>query len=798
MNRYGFVLWVMMIALAMWTCSARGRWRSAQRTSATASVSGLVIKVEEAGWPSLTMDGAVRRERDYLRPASFVLGTISSAQEGKPDKQSSSGVATTMTFAGGNGTLRLTISRLSPAVLVDTQATSLAFFGSPGLPPAHWATPSSEGKVSCGSFSVSSLPVEQLDSTWLLTWYGRDSSYEATKWPFIDWKVKSSGPRYPYWPLEDSVFKADFPMLMLFEKAPSTVTVDRRRGLVFGFSGPAGKVVLMPIFGSAAQYADDTEKWVRSLPDDVAKRCNAWAGRLGAFPLNVTETVAYDGAADRVTHTEAFEFVPVRLGAKRYAPVPAMAALAKLMGAPIEFSGPLHLEPLLATPFGPAGAVAAEQYSWSVSGLTEYIGKPPPLGPSNAKSAPLEKELAYEVDRLTEAGHLAPLFYTFVSVDENVLAVQGTRYWTDLSEQLYLLAELLDVLPPAQRKKLLAYVEKERYEHPPEKVLRLDSAEGTRRERFTVRRDSTWVRANDRLSHKNDEFRAESKPSLYRAYGLSRFYQATGVKPDKEVLAFARRALAESMQARQWDTLAWVRGKYSYTSTLLRNSEQLHLTPRCANRDLAGVMGYLRLCSLAKQEGEAEAWGHFARLAILRFALGKYAHYQAIAGLVTLPRNATAAERLLKINDFTKPVNFFHQVRDVTPDGVRLTNGAVPPEPVTFGSYLMIYRDLVPEAGQLLADWGLGPETKVYLDHYAARNGTWFVLFSDAVDGRETPWLFLADIHQLFVAHAWIAKTDADTLAGFIDIPYAKLGDLFYMHKLAEAIKGYRQTKPGR
>ena len=103
-----------------------------------------------------------------------------------------------------------------------------------------------------------------------------------------------------------------------------------------------------------------------------------------------------------------------------------------------------------------------------------------------------------------------------------------------------------------------------------------------------------------------------------------------------------------------------------------------------------------------------------------------------------------------------------------------------------------VYRELVPETARLLADWGMGPETIVYLDHYSARNGTWYALFSDAIDGRETPWLFLADIHQLFPAHAWIAKTDPNRLVRYVDVPYARVGDLFHMHKLAETIKAVR------
>ncbi|MFQ5807990.1 MAG: hypothetical protein ACE5JM_00095, partial [Armatimonadota bacterium] len=316
--------------------------------------------------------------------------------------------------------------------------------------------------------------------------------------------------------------------------------------------------------------------------------------------------------------------------------------------------------------------------------------------------------------------------------------------------------------------------------------------EGVRRERFSVERTKEWVALNDKRTHKTDEFRGESQPSLYRAYGLSRYCEAVGGAPEDSVMAFCRNALARSLEGRQWDTLGWFRGKYAWKHSLLGNSALYQFTLRCVNRDLAGVIGYLRLSQLRGREADPDAWGQYARLAVLRFALGKYARYQADAGLVAVPRNADVAEPLLRIADFREPRNWFHQVLDVHQHRVTLTNGAVPPEPITFGSYLVPYRELAPEAARLLAKWGLGDETKVYLDHYASRNPSWFVLFGDAVDGRETPWLFLDDMHQLFMAHAWLADTDADALAGYIDVPYAKVGDLFYMHKLAEAIKAYR------
>ncbi len=813
-------------------------------------VSGLCFSVQDAGWPTLSMYGAVGRAAGYLGPVAFEFGTVACRAQGELRGEDVSWATNVLQFSAGEGgaALRVYITRLSPAALVESEARELSFFGKEPKPatkwyigpqyarwwqqaktipagavrPLRWAAPGADGRVHTGVLArqdvpeipeglrlagaqpVPSLaegrygapPLEALGESWLLLWYGSDSRFGATKVPFVDWKVKASRPRLPFWPVDGSAFLADVPLLLVFQRAPSAVRLDAQRGLVFSFAGPAGRVALLPLFGHVAQYAEDTERWLAEFPQAVARRCAVWARRLGQFPVSVSEEVSYDAREDRVVHREEFQFLALRAGAERYAPLPPMVALARRMGVNIEVSGEVEDEPLLATLFGPVALVRGGSYSWAVRGLGRYVRGELELGPSTERSAALERELCRATDEVLAAGHLAPLFYMFVSSYKTVPRMpQGTRYWTDPSETLYLLAELLPVLPEDRRAALRKYLRAERRAFPPETMLMVDRQKGARREHFSVPRSDEWVSLNDRWNKKDDEFRGEQKPSLFRAYGLARYYAALGERPEDEVVNFCQGALAESLAGRQWDTLGWFRGKYAWRYGLLGDSALHQFTLRCVNRDLAGALGFLKLCALRGEEGEAAAWGQFARLSVLRFALGKYARYQAEVGLVGLPRNNKIAEQMLAIADFKKPQNFFHQVLELDQHRVTLTNGAAPPEPITFGSYLVPYRDLVPEVGRLLADWGLDEETRVFLAHYAARNPSWYVLFGDAVDGRETPWLFLADMHELFMAHAWIAGTSAEELVRYIDIPYAKVGDLFYMHKLAEAIKALRGTR---
>ncbi len=47
------------------------------------------------------------------------------------------------------------------------------------------------------------------------------------------------------------------------------------------------------------------------------------------------------------------------------------------------------------------------------------------------------------------------------------------------------------------------------------------------------------------------------------------------------------------------------------------------------------------------------------------------------------------------------------------------------------------------------------------------------------------------DAHQLFMAHAWVARTKPAILERYIDVPWTAVGDGFYLDKLAETIKAY-------
>lgn len=192
--------------------------------------------------------------------------------------------------------------------------------------------------------------------------------------------------------------------------------------------------------------------------------------------MNVEESVTYDAGQDRVTLTEEFEFVSVRPGGRPQAPLPAMLALAREQGLAVEVSKDLT-DTGLVTEFGPVVHAPGDTYTWSLKGLGRYVEKVESIGPPNPKSAGLELELAAEVDRVLQAGHLAPF-----AVPVSRLGRQ-TMFWWDPSETLYLLSGVpARASPRAGRRSSAATCVQSATKYPPEKVVKLSVLEGARRD----------------------------------------------------------------------------------------------------------------------------------------------------------------------------------------------------------------------------------------------------------------------------------------------------------------------------
>jgi hypothetical protein len=111
--------------------------------------------------------------------------------------------------------------------------------------------------------------------------------------------------------------------------------------------------------------------------------------------------------------------------------------------------------------------------------------------------------------------------------------------------------------------------------------------------------------------------------------------------------------------------------------------------------------------------------------------------------------------------------------------------------PFVTAPYLTAFRDITPELSRLFLDFSVD-ETHTYLDKFEAISPHWYVAFSEAILGSEHNLNHPVDSFQVFLVKALVTDESPDKLTNYLDIPWLKQGDLFYIHKLAETIKTYR------
>jgi len=508
--------------------------------------------------------------------------------------------------------------------------------------------------------------------------------------------------------------------------------------------------------------------------------------------------------------------VRVRAGGKKMAPLPTMLALGLSQGLPVKLSGEA-LDLRLPTQFGPIMAIEGDRFTWSMGGIGKAVHAKRVIGAATPKSAELERELIAAVDRMIEAGHLAPWIC--------FMRRFGFIAFRDPSEPLYLLSEVLPALPPDRQEKLRSYLKAEYAAYPPHEVKELGVDDGVRRENRKLpvksgkygsigyKTDSTGSPTNLREPH----------PAIYRASGVARYFRAVGEKPSPETVDAYSRAMAESLKDTDWATMAWFWGKYtriqaySYPNKRVKRADVADYlrwgyfanTMRQVHRDAAGLIGYLQLCRSVGKTGEPEAWGQLARLAALRFGLARYGRYLAASGVVELPEDPALKAFLARSGDFSKPENHIQQLVCINQHGVIMhstnsrelsqyqratrrggTYGCLP-------SHEIVFLDMTPEFARLLGELGFDDDARRFLDFFEKVQPTWYAAYTDCLHrmGSELAYMFPQDSHQLFMGHAWLAGTPPEKLERYIDEPWTPIGDLYYMHKLAETIKAYRGVK---
>jgi len=572
-------------------------------------------------------------------------------------------------------------------------------------------------------------------------------------------------------------------------------------------------LIFWPSAGTRAAILDYT----------VTDAVNWRAGR--AVPANVSETYVYDEASDTLTTTVVFN-------AAGFAALPPMMALAVKHGFPARFDAAPE-DTGAVTPLGPLmGFSNTDRYTYRIQGLGRYV-LDRPVGGAGGAPASLVNELSAQAAAVAQAGHLAPwLYLSHVPTDDN----RGNVLWRNPGEVLYLLADILDALPAGSQGPLRSLIQTERQSTPAESQSNMSFTNGAPRDEFPPA-----GAVMSRWSAENLKYDTAGPPRLWNLYGLARAYEATGAPLPSSVMAACNALVTNQLVHRDWATLYWRRGQTPHFNAV-----------HGANQVFAGLVGYIRLARLAgDRQAEELGWGLLGRAALLRYAMGKYAQFQhanrmfnrqtyqgydtvgsgeltraaahpvrveSDPSLYTLPADPAwwaKQHQGLWIGDlllwkWTTPSDDIRQVERLDETGVdvwewggtdefRDSTGQKRDEPLSPGTYwykrldahYLPFQDMVPELGRFMEDH-LKAETAAYCERVAENQPHWYATYADAILSAEINFAVPADSYGLVKARAWVLKENGAALERYVDVPWVKTGDLFYMHKLAETIKAHR------
>ena len=101
------------------------------------------------------------------------------------------------------------------------------------------------------------------------------------------------------------------------------------------------------------------------------------------------------------------------------------------------------------------------------------------------------------------------------------------------------------------------------------------------------------------------------------------------------------------------------------------------------------------------------------------------------------------------------------------------------------------FLDPVPELGRFFRDH-LRAEAEALVRRADEAMPAWYAPYCPAVQTAEANFQPPEDAHQLFLLHAWVLDTPPERLAWLRSVPWLARGDLFYLQKLTETIRAYR------
>lgn len=697
---------------------------------------------------------------------------------------------------------KVTVSRLTPAVLVETGGSSISLFSGSRLKIFAMAH---SGVFTAYDFTAGPVFAEDLDAGWLLAWHGKDG---ATCAAGADPTVHT---------------RWDFPVLVVFGDTLEEIAPEDDGSVVFNFTeGEGGAVALMPLLGDrpvlaspakrhSGEYIRDfraadlppTSEWLDGLPEAVVERCKFWAQRLGMFPMDARDTCEFDEDSAAVTVFSVFTFRRIRENATLFAPLPAMLAAAYAGGMPVKFSD----EPLdsgLVTSYGPyLGIEGVESYSYSLPGLGRYALERREFGPPDAVPPELQSRLNEEIDKALDAGIMAP----WLQVKQLTPAGKAPDYTKEKGrlihgypgENLYFIAQLMECADDARKEKLRGLMAEWEEKYPCLEKVHMPADQDARREA-----DYIHLPLYAEFPDKSVNFHYIYKiPPADALYCWDAYNRAMGLTPDHTagecIEPYLQRIDWATGSSFQWDEHARLSENWG---TIFEDKDFGWSGTADANRLFSGLVGYIRLSrATGDAAAEAQGWYFLAKTAVLRVALEKYRYFLYGRNLAAPPADPMRLKR--GIGHYLHLGSGFHTFQRNGPDddplavyicdefGITVAEG---PSHYWTDGRLPAYYGLVPESGRLLRDHA-AREAAAYCAIIETSTPDWYIVFGENNTVPEAYCHYPGTVYSIFCAHAWALEQPPELLLKYADLSWLARGDWFYMHKLAETIKAFRKPR---
>jgi len=703
----------------------------------------------------------------------------------------------------GDRQLRFWVSRLTPALLCQTQANAMELFagekrvyttsaegavtgrGTSGVVPAYVAF-AAGGKVAVKAID-SEISLEEMSESWLLAWYGQRAICRRLAVP----NVIQDGyyPDYTKQLQEKWLIAADLPVLVVFQKKPKSLEPAGDCLRVSFGEGGTGHVSLSPLLGFYHPPVTQTAGWKARLPDDVAGRCRTWARRLKSYPLTCTvwRSVREDGAAVTVREQFTYLDLPDAWGTpvERLAPLPPVLVLCRQYGFPVEISGQPAPEAIV-THSGPyTGILGADSVEYTIRGLNRYVDEEVcSPEPSTEEARRMARELQDEISKMTEAGVLSPGFS---------YSHQRYFYYANPGEDILALGEAMPYLTDEGRKAAFSYAQAIIAKVNPLKTARRNTFGDARREYFKLLSPEYHkdISGHDSLSPIEYVTQEERSNNLYALWCLARqsgqWDFVRELWPDFKAAALADKNLAD------WATSGFF--KRLPPHSLRSNSGGVD----AVNGEFGRWVGLARMARrLQDRASEDTAFYWLSRAALNRLAQGKLVQYLYDEKIQTIEERP---DWMIEWARCSGTIYMWTTHWTGAEDDVRQVIHWDEFGPIvshTLGDgwnpIMPLFLDMSPECARFLADF-LVKECRRYVERVERVSPAWFVTQGEPVLSREMNQDRLFNPYGIFLGKCYVLATEGSRMMPYQDMPAFRVGDDFHIRKLVANLRSFGGLK---